>query len=154
MERRTVAFALKSGKLTAQALAKVLSAAGRKIVNTYRKGQTPHGRQSVKKLMNHGVATSAIPLSGETRQWDRIAREFNVDYAFYKTGAMQYQLFFKSGQADAITQAFEKYSKVVMARENSKRPSIRETLKRFAERTRSEPRRQQEKTREAEHGDR
>ncbi len=76
---------------------------------------TPHGKQSVKKLMGHGVATNALPLDKHTRQFDRVARKFNVDYAFYKTAPGKYLLFFKAGQADAITQRFPEYTKRVMA---------------------------------------
>ena len=68
-----------------------------------RDSQTPHGRQSVKKLMGHGAATNSIELSGDTKAFDWVARKWNVDYAFYKTGPDKYLLFFKSGQADAIT---------------------------------------------------
>ena len=66
----------------------------------------PHGRQSVKKLMGHGATTNSIELSGDTKAFDRVARKWNVDYAFYKTGPDKYLLFFKSGQADAITACF------------------------------------------------
>ena len=81
----------------------MLGAVGRKIRKAYREHQMPHGRQSVKKLMGHGAATNSIELSGDTKAFDRVARKWNVDYAFYKTGPDKYLLFFKSGQADAIT---------------------------------------------------
>ena len=64
----------------------MLGAVGRKIRKAYREHQTPHGRQSVKKLMGHGAATNSIELSGDTKAFDRVARKWNVDYAFYKTG--------------------------------------------------------------------
>ena len=79
----------------------MLGAVGRKIRKAYREHQTPHGRQSVKKLMGHGAATNSIELSGDTKAFDRVARKWNVDYAFYKTGPDKYLLFFKSGQAPA-----------------------------------------------------
>ena len=67
---------------------------GRKIAKAHREAQTPHGKQSVKKLMAHGTATNSIELSGRyPRYFDRVARKWNVDYAFYKTGPDKYLLF-------------------------------------------------------------
>ena len=99
--------------MTARGLAYVLRAIGRKIAKHYRAKQTPHGKQSVKKLMAHGASASSIELSGDTKLFDRVARKWNVDYAFYKTGPDKYLLFFKAGQADAISNSKrELWSKV------------------------------------------
>lgn len=94
-----IAISLTAGKLTARTLAQALSAALRQIRQQRRAALTPQGRQSVKKLMNHGVNTNGIPLDGSTRLFDRVARKYNVDYAFRKVGPKQYRLFFKAGQA-------------------------------------------------------
>lgn len=151
IERRTVAVTITATKLTAKVLARALAAAGRKIQKEYHKAQTPQGRQTVKKLMNHGVSTSSIPLDGDTKLFDRVARKWNVDYAFHKTGPNKYQLFFKAGQADAITACFSEYTKRVMTKE--RRPSILKNLKQLGEQVRSKPREHEHK-REAAHGDR
>lgn len=146
IDNRTVALSVKASKLTAKVLANAFTMAKHKIQKEYYKSQTPQGRQSVKKLMNHRAATNAIPLDGETRLFDRIARKYNVDYSFHKTGPKKYLLLFKSGQADAITAAFSEYTKIVMARAQDKRPPVLEQLKRFAELVKTKPR---ERTREA-----
>ena len=148
IENRTIALSVKASKLTAQVLAKALAAAVHKIQQAQREGQTPHGRQSVKKLMNHGAATNSLPLDGDTKPFDRIARKYNIDYAFHKTEPEKHLLFFKAGQADAITAAFSEYSKLVMARGKSKRPPILEQLKKLGERERARPQ-EREHTREA-----
>ena len=148
IDNRTVALSVKATKLTAQGLAKVLAAALRKIQKVHRDGQTPQGRQSVKKLMNHRAATSTIPLDGDTKMFDRVARKWNVDYSFHKTGPNKYLLLFKSGQADAITAAFSEYTKLVMARAKDRRPPMREQLQRFAELVKARPQ-ERERTREA-----
>lgn len=153
IENKTVALTVKASKLTAKVLAKALAVALRKIQKEYRKAQTPHGRQSVKKLMNHGAATNTIPLDGETRLFDRVARKWNVDYSFHKTGPKKYLLLFKSGQADAITACFSEYTKLYMARAKDKRPPIMEQLKHFGEQARSRPR-EHERKREAARDDR
>lgn len=99
---------------------------------------TPQGKQSVRKLMGHGVNTNSIPLDGDAKLFDKIARKYNVDYAFHKIDKGKYLLFFKAGQADAITAAFADYSKRVMAR--GSRPSILQQLKQFGDMIRNKPR--------------
>lgn len=153
IERRAVALSVNATKLTGRALAKALAAALRKFQKEYRKGQIPQGKQSVKKLMNHGVSTKSLDLSGDIRLFDRVARKYNVDYAFHKTGPDKYLLFFKAGQADAITACFSEYTKLVLNRGKSKRPSILEQLKKFTERERTKPR-QRERVKEAVRNDR
>ena len=145
VERRTVAVSLTATRLTAKVLAKALLAVLRKIQKEHRKAQTPQGRQTVKKLMNHGVSTNSLPLTGETKLFDLVARKCNVDYAFHKNGPGKYLLFFKSGQADAITACFSEYTKLVIGRAKDKRPPILEQLKQFAERARSKPREHEHK---------
>ena len=127
---------------------------GRKIRKAHREHQTPHGRQSVKKLMAHGAATNSIELSGDTKAFDRVARKWNVDYAFYKTGPDKYLLFFKSGQADAMTACFSEYSRKVLDKSKSRRVPIREQLKRAADQLAKEKPRQKERVKEAAHADR
>ena len=154
VSRRTIALSMRTGKLTARVLAYALRAAGRKIQKERRAHQTPHGRQSVKKLMAHGAATNSIELTGAPKEFDRVARKWNVDYAFYKTGPDKYLLFFKSGQADAITACFSEYSRRVMKRSKSRRVPIREQLKRAAAELARQPSHKKERAREAVHEDR
>ena len=120
---------MKASKLTARSLAYVVQGIGRKIAKHHRARQTPHGKQSVKKLMAHGASASSIELSGDTKLFDRVARKWNVDYAFYKTGPDKYLLFFKSGQADAMTACFSEYSRKVLDKAKSRQPTIPEQMK-------------------------
>jgi hypothetical protein len=145
---------MKAGKLTARSLAYVLRAVGRRIAKEYRASKTPHGKQTVKKLMAHSGEKNSIELSGDTKQFDRVARKWNVDYAFYQTGPDKYLLFFKSQQADAITACFSEYSKKVLEKSKSQRVPIREQLKRAAEQIVQHKSRQKERAKEAVHEDR
>ena len=149
IERRAIAVSLTAGKLTARTLARALAAAMRQIQQRRRAARTPQGRQSVKKLMNHGVNTSRIPLDGSTRLFDRVARKYNVDYAFRKVGPKQYRLFFKAGQAAAITDCFAEYTKRMMKKE--RRPSVLKRLGRANEAAARQRPREQERKREAVH---
>ena len=108
---------------------------------------TPQGRQSVKKLMNHYGGKSAMPYVGAPKDFDRIAKEFHVDYAFHKVSPGHYLLFFKANQADAITAAFQKYSAKVLNKEQDK-ASILGQLRKFTEQIRTQAKEKQ-RTREA-----
>ena len=145
---------MKASKLTARSLAYALRAVGRKIAKEYRASKTPHGKQSVKKLMAHGVATNSIELSGDTKTFDRVAPKWNVDYAFYKAGPDKYLLFFKSGQADAITACFSEYSKKVLNKSKSRRTPIREQLKQGADQLAKDKPHKRERVKEAAHENR
>jgi len=153
VERQTVALVMSAVRLTERELSKALSAFVDKLQKGYSENQTPHGKQSVKKLMNHNVATNSISLDGgkkETQLFDRMARKYNVDYAFHKVEPGKYLLFFKASQADAITACFSEYSKRVMSK-GIGRPSIMAQLQKFAEAIKSrvvEPR-QRDRAREA-----
>ena len=145
---------MKASKLTARSLAYALRAVGRKIAKEYQASKTPHGKQSVKKLMAHGVATNSIELSGDTKTFDRVARKWNVDYAFYKAGSNKYLLFFKSGQADAITACFSEYSKKVLNKSKSRRTPIREQLKQGVDQLAEDKSHKKERTKEVAHENR
>ena len=132
----------------------MLGAVARKIRKHHRAKQTPHGRQSVKKLMGHGTATNSIELSGDTKSFDRVARKWNVDYAFYQVAPDKHLLFFKAGQADAITACFSEYSKRLLKRTKSTKVPIRQQLKEAAAELARQPSHKKERAREAVHEDR
>ncbi len=83
--------------------------------------------------MGHNAPTSTIPIEGDKGLFDKVARKWNVDYAFHKTDKGKYLLLFKSGQADAITAAFSEYSALVMKRAKDKRPPVMDALKKAKE---------------------
>ena len=111
MSRQTIAVSVKASKLTARALAYVVAAVGRKIAKEHRKAQTPHGKQSVRKLMGHGGDTNAIEVD-TPKLFDKVARKWGVDYAIRRVGDEKYLLLFKARQADAITGCFAEYSRL------------------------------------------
>lgn len=149
ISRRTIALSIRTGKLTARTLAWALRAVGRKIQKERQARKTPHGRQSVKQLMRQGEATNSLPVEAP-RQFDRVARRWNVDYAFYKNGEGKYLLFFKSKQADAITACFGEYSRRVLNRPKVRRVPILERMKRAGELLRQRPRKERAKEAERE----
>ena len=104
--------------------------------------------------MAHGASASSIELSGDSKLFDRVARKWNVDYAFYKTGPDKYLLFFKAGQADAMTACFSEYSRKVLNKSKSRRIPIRDQLKRASEQLAQERPRPKERVQEVAHADR
>ena len=136
--------------MTARGLAYVLRAIGRKIAKHHRAKQTPHGKQSVKKLMAHGASASSIELSGDTKLFDRVARKWNVDYAFYKTNDGKHLLLFREQQKDAVTACFEDYSRLVLKQGRTRRVPVLERLKQARERVRRQPVRERTKERDYE----
>ena len=117
VNQKTVALSIRTTKLTGKVLAAALGKVVRALQKHHQKALTPQGRQSVKKLMNHYGGKSAMPYVGAPKDFDRIAKEFHVDYAFHKVSPGHYLLFFKANQADAITAAFQKYSAKVLNKE-------------------------------------
>ena len=145
--RRTIAISVQATKLTGRVLCKAFQKFLAQAEKQRRASLTPHGRQSVKQLMGHAGQSNSIQLKGDARLFDRIARKFNVDYAFHKVGPKDYLLFFKAGQADAITAAFSEYTKRVIARQKD-RPSILGQLRQFGAHIKTRQK-EREKTREA-----
>ena len=131
----------------------MLQAVGRKITKAHRAKQAPHGRQTVGQLMGQGVATNSIEVEAP-KLFDRVARKWNVDYAFYKTGPDKYLLFFKAGQADAMTACFSEYSKKVLNKSKSRRIPIRDQIKRAGDQLTREKPKQRERVKEAAHENR
>ena len=153
VSRRTIAVSIKASKLTARGLAYVLGGLGRKIKKAHRARQTPHGKQTVRQLMGQGAATNSIEVEAPAL-FDRVARKWNVDYAFYQTGPDKYLLFFKAGQADAMTACFSEYSRKVLNKSKSRRIPIRDQLKRASEWLAQERPRPKERVQEVVHADR
>ena len=78
--------------------------------------------------MAHGENVNSIEVEAP-KLFDRMARRFHVDYAFYQTEPGKYLLFFKSGQADAMTACFSEYSRKVLDKAKSRQPTIPEQMK-------------------------
>ena len=150
VDREAIAITVKASKLTAQVLAKIFVAVVKKIEKEHQKAQTPHGKQSIKKLMNHNVDTDNIPIEGDRGLFDKVARDWHVDYAFKKTGPDKYLLLFKCGQSGHIKECLAEYAGEVMKRARDKRPPIMERLDKAAERVERERPKHKEHKRERE----
>jgi hypothetical protein len=110
VNEKTISLCIKGGKITAQilkaALIKLLAEMDKK--KQQKKGEKSQckktGKQSIKSLQKSGAQiTNIVVTDNNIKSFDRVARKWNVDYAFYQTEPGKYLLFFKSGQADAMT---------------------------------------------------
>ena len=96
---------------------------------------SPHGKQSVKQLIGQNQGVQKIDLTDPSiREFDRIARKYNVDYAVKKdrgSDPPKFLIFFKSRDADALTAAFEEYTQKQVRK--ASRPSVLQRLASFKE---------------------
>ena len=83
-----------------------------------------------------------------------ITPNHNIIDAFYKTGPDKYLLFFKAGQADAMTACFSEYSRKVLSKAKSNRVPIREQLQQAADQLSKEKPKQKERAKEVAYEDR
>ena len=161
VNEKTISLCIKGGKITAQilkaALIKLLAEMEKKKQQV--KGEKSQckktGRQSIKSLQKSGAQiTNIVVTDNNIKSFDRVARKWNVDYAFYKTGPDKYLLFFKAGQADAMTACFSEYSRKVLSKAKSNRVPIREQLQQAADQLSKEKPKQKEHAKEVAHEDR
>ena len=93
----------------------------------------PHGKQTVKQLIGQNQGVSNIELTDpSTRQFDRVARKYGVDYAVKRDkdhDPPRFLIFFKSRDADALTAAFQEYAGKKVKK--AQRPSVLQKLAQF-----------------------
>ena len=136
VNEKTISLCIKGGKITAQILKatqiKLLAEMDKKKKQQEKgKGQCKRtGRQSIKSLQKRvAQSTNIVVTDNIIKSFDRVARKWNVDYAFYQNEPGKYLLFFKSGQADAMTACFSEYSRKVLDKAKSRQPTIPEQMK-------------------------
>jgi hypothetical protein len=133
INEKSVALYIKAGKLTGRVLAQAM----KEFLKKAREPTPPkHGKQSVKSLTKQGASLSNIEISGENiGDFKKTARKYNVDFALKRDDAEtppQWLVFFKAKDADALTAAFNEYSRIAL-RQTSRRPSLLASLEKFKE---------------------
>ena len=128
VDQKTIALAVKTGKLTAQ----VLQAAIRKYLAARQKGtgKAHHGQQSLRQLKKDGSALSNIEITdANIGLFKPCAKKYDIDFTLRKdrtTHPPRYIVIFKSKQADNLEQAFKEFTAKKLKQQE--RPSIRKTL--------------------------
>ena len=131
--QKTIAFAVKTTKLTAGVLEKMIKMY---LDSQKQKANQPkHGKQSVRALVGQNAGVSNIEVTdGNIKSFERVAKKYNVDFAVKKdktTDPPKYLVFFKGRDADVLTQAFKEFVKVNEKKQN--RVSVKEKLAQFRE---------------------
>jgi hypothetical protein len=133
VEDKTVALSVKATKLTGRLLAKVMQAFLKKMREP---AALKEGKQSIKSLKKHGACLSDIEITGDNiGSFKKIAREYKVDFALKRDDSEKppkWMVFFKAKDADSITAAFNKYSKIQL-KEKVKKPSLLARLEKAKE---------------------
>ena len=128
VDQKTIALAVKTGKLTAQ----VLQAAIRKYLAARQKGtgKAHHGQQSLRQLKKDGSTLSNIEITDAIIGLFRpFAKKYGVDFTLRKDATTQpphYIVIFKAKDADNMEQAFKEFTAKKLQREE--RPSIRKDI--------------------------
>ena len=128
IEQKTIALAVKTGKLTGQ----VLQAAMKKFLAARQsaKSNPPQGRQSLRQLKKDGCALSNIEITDSNIGLFRpCAKKYGIEFTLRKdrtTHPPRYIVIFKSKQADNLEQAFKEFTAKKLKQQE--RPSIRKAL--------------------------
>lgn len=131
--QKTIAFAVKSSKLTADVLKKLIKMY---LDNQKQKSNQPkHGKQTVKELVGQNAGVSNIEITDSNiKSFERVAKKYNVDFAVKKdktTEPPKYLVFFKGRDADVLTQEFKEFVKANEKKQT--KVSVREKLAQFRE---------------------
>ena len=132
VNEKSVALVIKAAKITGRLLAQAM----REFMKKAREPTATHGKQSVKSLTKQGASLSNIEITGDNiGSFSRTARKFNVDFALKRDDAgtpPKWMVFFKAKDADALTAAFNEYSKIQLKQKNRK-PSLLARLEKAKE---------------------
>lgn len=128
---RSVVLTTQSAKITGRVLQKMVAAALRQMK------QPKRGKQTVKQLAKHNAGLSNIEITdANIKSFEKVARKYGVDFALRKDTSLEpprWLVFFKARDADALTAAFNEFSRKAVTRDEAERPSVRRLLSRLTE---------------------
>ena len=136
IENRSLTLMINSSKLTARTLATAFTKFLRYSRNKVKEHHDvkPQGKQTIKELIaqNQGVEKTDLADKDEVKAFDRIAKQYGVDYAIKKgvspEGKQRYILFFKARDRSAIDQAMSAYAADYMKKHKREHPPIEAVL--------------------------
>ena len=130
VEHRTVTLAVNAAKFTGRELKDAIS----RFVqhqNARKRSKEPAvktGRVTMRQLQKqYGELRSVNIDDNNTRQFERIARKYHVQYKVFRCEKGKYQIFFKAPNDEAMQSAFQEY--VTKKLEKAERPSVLQQLK-------------------------
>lgn len=140
--QKTVTFCIRTTRLTAEILKKVLAAylrhqqqkkAEKKAVRLASKNQPKQGKITVKELAKQNAGMVNIEITNKNiKSFERYARKYGINYALKKDKSKEppvYLVFFKGRDQDALNAAFREFSQKEIQKAN--RPSIHQRLDKY-----------------------
>ena len=128
---KAIALSVKAMKLTGRLLAKAM----REFLKKAREPTFTHGKQSVKSLTKQGASLSNIEIGGDNiGSFSKTARKYYIDFALKRDSSEsppRWIVFFKAKDADALTAAFNEFTKITLRRKE--KPSLLASLAKFKE---------------------
>ena len=133
--QKTVTFCVRTTKMTADVLKKVIAAYLRhqkqkSAEKKAQKNQPKQGKITVKELAKQNAGMTNIEITPKNiKSFERYARKYGINYALKKDKTKDppvYMVLFKRREDDAITAAFREFSQKEIQKAN--RPSIHKRL--------------------------
>ena len=133
VEQKTVSLAVNAAKFTGRVLKEAIS---RHVQNKNMKSRdktcAKPGRVTMRQLQKQYGDLRSVTVDDEnTRDFERIARKYHVQYKVYRCEKGKYQIFFKSPNAEAMNAAFEELLKKKVRKAD--REPITQTLQKLKE---------------------
>ncbi len=138
VNQRVVSLCIRASRMTAVVLARALRRflAEQRHKHMHKPQKYATGKQTLKQLMAQNAGATNIELdSSDTKEFNRIARKYHIDYAIKKDRSCnppKYLVFFKSRDQEMMTMAFQEFVKKCREKENG-RPSFRKRLMKYAD---------------------
>ena len=133
--QKTVTFCIRTTKITADLLKKVLVAYLRhqkqkSVEKKAQKNQPKQGKVTVKELAKQNAGMVNIEITDKNiKSFERYARKYGINYALKKDKSKEppvYLVFFKGRDQDALNAAFREFSQKQIQKAN--KPSIHKRL--------------------------
>jgi len=129
---KVAALSVRAAKITGRLLAQAMQ----DFLKKMREPTFQSGKQSIKSLTKQGASLTSIDIDGDNiGSFRRIARRYNVDFALKRDDAQmppKWMVFFKAKDSDALTSAFNEYSKTQLKHKRQK-PSLLAELEKAKE---------------------
>lgn len=143
VENKTLALTINTTKFSGHVLKSAIRAY---LSRVQAKGLPSYGRVSMRKLQQqHGDLKSVNIDDTSTRQFERIARKYRVQYKVFRLEKGKYQIFFRSPNEEAMQAAFQEYA--ARRIKQAQRPSVLQRLEQLKAKVR-QPKRAREKRKE------
>ena len=134
VNEKSIALAVKTGKMTASVLAKALQ----KFLQAQKSGKNKSKEYSPGKISMKELATQSggnvanIEISDKNiGSFDSVARKYGITYNLKKAGNGRYYVFFNARSVDAMTAAFKEFT--AKQTRKASRPSVLSELKKLVE---------------------